>query len=831
MKCPLGGLDQHKYSEVIRNHEKFFGRDVYRVLISGPKAAVPGVLRVLSGMRSTVWIFAFGFVSPWMLWGLALGAAPIVIHLLYRRRYRETAWAAMQFLTAALRKQSRKMWLEQWLLLAVRTAILLLIALALAGPTLENLSAFSSPPGIAPTHRILVIDASLSMSRREGEQSRFELAREVCRKLLRSARQGDVWNLVRIGGVSPAAVIRRPTAQAEAVLRELEQMECLEEASDLAAAMKDVAELLRATAEPSRKEVLILTDLQTTTWAPSDAAVLSRVHQRLQEISNLAAVSVLTVGSGDGLANSAVSMLETQGGLQRTTQPVPLRIGVRRFGEQTTETMEFSVDGRLNESRPVDLAPGTETVLDRSAGLPAGQHRLEVRLNADSLPADDRRRAVVAVSDRLPVLLVNGKPSGQPWENSTDLLKLALAPEESSPFIPTVIPESEMLSTRLADYACVFLCNLALITDREAGWLRDYLDQGGAVVFCMGSQVRLDQYNQTLFAGERPLLPARLLEVVGDPKSTNTAFEFDPGDFSHPIIKPFQGNPNSGLELTRTFAYVKTDVPPERETEVALRFQTGDPAILTAAAGRGRVVLITTSVDREWSTWAVWGHSFIPLMHELVQYAIAHRRQERQLVVGEPLTAIAPDESVRSAELVLPDQETVVLDVTDRQVAFEQTLRSGFYELRWGAPVNRSDWYAVNVDLAESDLAALDESSLRQTYSVTADWTISTTEGRSPPTASASESGRLADVSTAKSTQPWSRPLLLAAFWLLLVEQGLAWKFSVGMTALSVGVLVLAAQWVSDSALSVWGLAILPAVATIAVAGLWFQQRRRMKLR
>ena len=76
----------------------------------------------------------------------------------------------------------------------------------------------------------------------------------------------------------------------------------------------------------------------------------------------------------------------------------------------------------------------------------------------------------------------------------------------------------------------------------------------------------------------------------------------------------------------------------------------------------------------------------------------------------------------------------------------------------WSVP----DWSvpAVNVDLAESDLTALDESSLRQTYPVTADWTISTAEGRLPQTAPASESGRVADASTAKSTQPWSRPLL-----------------------------------------------------------------------
>ena len=47
----------------------------------------------------------------------------------------------MTFLLAAMRKNARRIQLEQWILLAVRTAILLLFALALADPQLSLLSA------------------------------------------------------------------------------------------------------------------------------------------------------------------------------------------------------------------------------------------------------------------------------------------------------------------------------------------------------------------------------------------------------------------------------------------------------------------------------------------------------------------------------------------------------------------------------------------------------------------------------------------------------------------------------------------------------------------
>ena len=82
-------------------------------------------------------LLAFGFANPWLLWGLALGAVPILIHLLHRRTYRETNWAAMRFLLEAARKNSRRMRLEQFVLLAVRTLLLLFAALAFAEPLVQ----------------------------------------------------------------------------------------------------------------------------------------------------------------------------------------------------------------------------------------------------------------------------------------------------------------------------------------------------------------------------------------------------------------------------------------------------------------------------------------------------------------------------------------------------------------------------------------------------------------------------------------------------------------------------------------------------------------------
>src|SRR5262245_46999053 len=69
--------------------------------------------------------------------GLAAGAAiaalavPIIIHLLFRKRYRIVPWAAVRFLVGAEKRHRRR--IEQWVLLALRIfAVLMPLAAMIA---------------------------------------------------------------------------------------------------------------------------------------------------------------------------------------------------------------------------------------------------------------------------------------------------------------------------------------------------------------------------------------------------------------------------------------------------------------------------------------------------------------------------------------------------------------------------------------------------------------------------------------------------------------------------------------------------------------------------
>ncbi len=154
--------------------------------------------------------FTFSSLLPYG-WLLA-AAAPILIHLWSRRNYREMPWAAMEYLLAALHRQTRRLQLEQWLLLAIRTLLIVLLVLAVLQPPLLEHAGLALGTG-GQTHRVLVIDGSYSMAYRSGDKSLFDRAKELAARIIKDSPQGDAFTLVLMAA-PPRVVVGTPAFEA-----------------------------------------------------------------------------------------------------------------------------------------------------------------------------------------------------------------------------------------------------------------------------------------------------------------------------------------------------------------------------------------------------------------------------------------------------------------------------------------------------------------------------------------------------------------------------------------------------------------------------------------
>src|SRR5271167_804308 len=102
-------------------------------------------------------------LSPLLIWGTCLGAIPLIIHLLNRRRFRRVEWAPMRYLKLTIERNRRKIQLEELILLLLRIAAMVLLFFYLARPVLN-------PTGLEQwlgtggrSSQVILIDDSLSM--------------------------------------------------------------------------------------------------------------------------------------------------------------------------------------------------------------------------------------------------------------------------------------------------------------------------------------------------------------------------------------------------------------------------------------------------------------------------------------------------------------------------------------------------------------------------------------------------------------------------------------------------------------------------------------------
>lgn len=730
-------------------------------------------------------IWALGFANAPLLYGLAAAAAPILLHLWNRRKFRERRWAAMRFLVEAIRKNQRRIRIEQWLLLAIRCLLVIFVVLAMAKPFLEGLG--NVIPG-RRTHRVLVLDSSLSMGRSVadagGGSSRFDQAKTVAERLVGDSRRGDAVSLVLMGD-PPRVVIGDPSPNLAEVQKEIEELVLTHGATDLEASFEAIDRALDAS-PIAQKEVIILTDLQATSWRArggegdgeaSGEEGLKRIIERLEARGPRSVVIDL---GREGEENRAIVNLEVLSPVVTPSKTVLVRATVHNFGPSRADgvRVRLTTDDRVGPEQLVDLPVGEDVpVVFNQRFAAAGDHVIEASIDEDALTLDDRRRLVVPVRESVGVLLVDGDAKAEPFQAETDYLAAALAPAESSPGEPDlirveVLPDSRFAGRDLENYDVVALCNVAQFSPAEVAALDDFLKLGGGVIVFGGDQVMAENYNRLLFDDGRGLLPAALGPARGDETDKGSSFRFDPLGYRHPLLTDFRNQPDpvtAGLTQVRIWRYNELTPAKDSTARVALAFDDGSPAVIERPRRRGVVFQVATSADAGWTNWPVH-QGYPPIMQKLVLEAAAGRAVERNIRVGAPYDQALPAAGAGAAvSVVTPAGKTIPGRLGAEEglsrLHFEETDAAGAYKASIGPPLAREVVFAANPDPAESDPAKLDGTSLAQRVP---GWRFSLLTNWRELSRDAASVGRKGEI---------HRPLLYGVLLLLLVESVAAWKF------------------------------------------------------
>lgn len=442
---------------------------------------------------------------------LALGcvAAPIVIHLLFRRRTRPLEWGAMRFVLEAFRRQRKRMRLEQFLILAARTLAVLLLALAVGRPMLAGQAVLQNR---SPRDLVLVVDNSLTAQARSGETSELDTNKKAALRLLESldTSRGDRAALVTLGG--PAETVAAPlTTELNSIRRALESVEAVDSSADLTGGLAAARDLIGRDAS-RQSSIAVLSGLRRGSLDASKPAEVAESTLRpdlliatpaVQPLDNIAIVaveplrSVLLREPGAPETQQARVSLARHGPVVNTPSTVSLRVAALQLGDDeapawATTTVRFSAG---QESTSV-LAPIGFPRTDSKK--PLAPMWIEARVDDDAITSDNvfrkpwKARETVRVVIAAPsndALSSGGSPIAY---TAADWITLALSPRtggvngalesENDAITISRVDPTRFSPADAINADGVFVTRPDLLPPDAWGTLADFARKGGLVV-------------------------------------------------------------------------------------------------------------------------------------------------------------------------------------------------------------------------------------------------------------------------------------------------------------------------------------------------------------
>jgi len=680
--------------------------------------------------------------------GLAVGAIPIIIHLINRRKYRRVPWAAMSFLIRAKRQAARRVWLEHWLLLLLRIALIVLLGLAVARP-FTNASQLANITG-GRGHHIILFDNSLSMQAVDGKGvSRFDRAKASVDQLLDSFPEND--SVILITTAYPAkAVIGHPESDRRVIRERFGAVKETQLRSDFRGAVSLVENVLDAVDLPRGScSVQVVSDfpsyrmlgpdrgehISDTAPATLTTLALQRLAEKLAQSSH--ALSLLRIPTQDE-DNIAITALSLSSPMVAVGFPLQVSIVVNNFGTTSGRglTLTLSRDRKVmrTETLPT-IGPGQHYEVSMSHLFQrAGHFMLEASLDLahqDALPVDDTRRLAVEVAARLPVLLVDGRRASSWLSGQSGFIAASLAPEllfdedisrsrnassqKDSLFSPTIVDPAELASEALDAYPVIYLCNVSRLSPAQWSRLASYVSRGGGLGIFAGDLVQIENYNRFGFADGAGLLPGDL-QATRSVTNREEAWAITEDALPHAIVKELMSFPDSGLFLARISQYLP--LRPRADADVVLNMSHGKPLMVVSKFGQGRVLYMASSSDMAWNNLPAKG-DFVSLIVNSTAYLAKSQGTNRTVVVGDDLK-----EPLIAAEASLPAH---VVDANGTNHEGQYVSSDGALAYSFG-PVTQSGVmgmtigtssrvFAVNVDLHESDIRSVSRATLEKIMS------------------------------------------------------------------------------------------------------------------
>ncbi|MFM8735481.1 MAG: BatA domain-containing protein [Pirellulales bacterium] len=660
------------------------------------------------------------FLTPVLLGGAALVAVPLVLHLIMRRKPVPHEFPALRFLRERAVANRRRLRLSHVLLLLLRMAALVLLAVALARPVLRGAGWLADAEG--PVAAAFVFDTAPRMALREANQTRLERAGSLARVLLGKLPAGRKVAVVETAGGAAAFL---PTAAAAAA--RIERLTAMPGAVPLPAAVAEARRLL-AGADLARRELYVFTDCSHGAW--------DNATPQPEIAAGDPAVLYVDVGA-TAPQNYSLDAVDLSGERVSAGTALAVTVSASRVGPNATRPVAVEIRGDdggyvRRGVKPVAWSAAAPVQVDFDvAGLGPGTRQGRVLIEgSDDLDADDVRYFTVEVGAAARVIVAAPKPPARTAALFVQAIApAALAKTGRARFEPEVIDVASLDTVSWDTAQGIVLLDPAPLPPQTWESLGRWVAAGRGLVVWLGPAAgTAERFNCD---ASRRVLGGEVVRVWRSREGNYLA----PATLDHPVLAAFRrvgdAVPWQDYPIARHWEFRAeaadneaggSDGEEGSAAAVVAAYRNGLPAIVERRIGSGTVMLVTTPVSQAasdpdaWNTLATgfepW--PFVILANETLLHAI-DTADSRNVLAGMPAMLHIERRDVPAAFVSTPtgDDFPAAVDQKRGTITVTATQVPGNYAVRAGGEVGGiAKGFSVNLPPAATDFARVPDDTL-----------------------------------------------------------------------------------------------------------------------
>lgn len=575
------------------------------------------------------------FLNPFVLFGLAAAAIPVLIHLFNVRKLRTIEFSTLTFLKELNKNKIRRIKVRQWLLLVLRTLLIILIVLAFSRPALQG--TFGSASSRASSTIIILLDNTASMALHNEQGTYLSQVQQKAREIAATMQENDEAYLLRLSDL--------PLATTEEPLRDPSALLSLIDATTVSQRQRTIEEGLRVSSrllQQSRnfnKEIYILTDGQ--------ASSLANVQEQKRGPEQMFAPNVrlfmLTAAREPG-ENVAIERMEVPPALLQPGKLFTVNVTVKNHGTSPVSnhvvTMKIGTSAVMQKS--VSLDAGEQTTIDFLLTAPrAGFLPLTAESEDDAYEADNRFYGSVYVPMQIDAAVVAAAPEASRFIITA--LNAAASVSAGSPVTVTAFAPSQISSSMLAKHDVLILSGIPELSVTQSADIKSFLSSGGSLLFFPSADSAATSYQYLSASG----VPA--LSMVSGTAS------FEKVDLQFPLFRGMFEKGTAGKQQSPESPQIRRSIAPKASGTLRsiVTLSNGTPFLWQYETGRGKILGVAVPATTDWSDLPMKG-LFVPLLFQSVLYCASpvSVADAAAWSVGEPLefsSALLPRRTASSS--------------------------------------------------------------------------------------------------------------------------------------------------------------------------------------